>query len=338
MKRNPFEEEDELHKAIALIGTGDYDKMHKVYDNPLAVIGDCIRSTICAAPKHKLTGADFSNIEGRVTAWVAGEKSKLDIFRQYDAKKGPDPYLVTAGKILHKPPEQVTKVERQKIGKPAELGFGYQGGVKAFRKFAPDSEYTDEEIQKFKLGWRASHPNIERFWASIARAAIYAVRHPGDVVLCGPHIKLRYDDDSQCPFLVIQLPSGRHLSYPHARFCQALQLPDGGPLLMDHPKGSWGVCFKDNTAGQWRDVRGYGGLWTENIVQAIARDLLAEAMLRLDAAGFPIILHVHDEAVIESPSKSNGVKKFERLMSVVPAWGAGIPVVAKAWENERYVK
>lgn len=342
----------DINAAVAHIRTGDYRVLQKHYSNPLSVIGDCTRAMICAAPEHILIGADFSGIEARVTAWLADEYRKLDVFRDYDVKKGPDPYLVSAADIdntdvidlakRYAAEEPLARESRQR-GKAAELAFGYAGGVGAYRKFAPDTTLTDEEIEHIKNTWRTKHPNIRAMWRALHHTAWIAVNGhkkdwvPGSTVwCCNDRIGFRYDGST----LWMMLPSGRELAYPNARVINVWS-PKGTKKLIESQWGDPTLVFKDAASGMWRDVRTYGGYWTENAVQAIARDLLSEAMLRIDAAGFNIILHVHDECVIEVPKAvlKNGVEqKFTKLMMTLPSWAEGLPVVAKAWSAERYVK
>jgi DNA polymerase len=180
------------------------------------------------------------------------------------------------------------------------------GGLNAWRKFA-----------------RAAHPAIVKFWREIDCAAWTAVRERGRVIRCGP-VAFKCSG----AFLLLKLPSGRKISYPLPR------------ILGD--EGEQHVVFADNAAGQFLDCRhgqgAYGGLWTENVVSGIARDLLAEAMLRIEAAGYPIILHVHDEIVAEVPLGSGSRDEFIRLMTRRPAWALELPMAANAWQDSRYTK
>ena len=331
--------DEELEKAIAVIGAGDFEKAREVYPNPLAVIGDLIRAMICAAPGHTLVGADYSGIEARVTAWLAGETSKLEVFAKFDActdeaqKKLLDPYVVAATKIYGKPAEQITKEDRQ-IGKGAELGLGFGGGINALRKFMPNPDaFTDNELYKIRDAWRAAHPNICTLWDGLERAAWKATSKPGTTWQCGEYVTFEHDG----VFLWMTLPSGRRISYPYARKAR---------LVNKH--GAWvpsyaaelELFFKDSAAGAWRDVRLYGGYLCENLTQGVARDLLTEAMMRIEAAGFNIVATVHDEAIIEVPNADveKVTKKFAELMVEIPDWGCGIPVVAKPWASPRYTK
>jgi len=358
---------EDIEHAVEIIGTGDFERASREYDNPLSVIGDCVRAMIIAAPGHVLIGGDFSGIEARVTAWIAGEEKKVDVFRAYDAGTGPDPYIVAAGIIFNRDPVQLAVEydagkpearELRQIGKGAELAFGFQGGVKAYQRFLPnetpstasESEWRRRHGSDFRASadsfrsitfteeiknkWRRAHPNIVRFWGNIKHAAWKAVRHPGAIVSLGNNLQLTCDEQ---PFLSLTLPSGRKLSYPHARITRAFKF-DG--KIVEHERGYPMLLFKDNTSGQWRETNIYGGFLTENIVQAIARDLLAAAMLRVDRAGFKIVTHVHDECVIEVPIEdAERVKPiFTKLMMQLPEWAGGLPVVVKPWVNERYIK
>jgi len=316
---------DDLDAAIAAVATGDYQHMKQLFLRPLAVVGDCSRSNIDAPPGYRLIGSVFSSIESRDLAWVAGEDWKLDAYRRFDATHDPrdEPYVQTAARILRVPPGIVTKDQRG-IGKTCDLAFGFQGGLSAWRKFEPD-KFTDAEVETFKTEWRAAHPKIKQFWFNIDRAAVLAVRERGQVVRCG-----RIDLRCNGAFLQLKLPSGRKISYPRPR------------IILEGGSNRHRVVFADNAAGQFKDCRNgqgaYAGTWTENIVSGIARDLLAAAMLRVEAAGYPIVLHVHDELVCEVPIGFGNVEEFTRLMTRKPAWALELPIAASAWTGPRYCK
>jgi DNA polymerase len=270
-----------------------------------------------------LIGADFSSIESRVLAWAAGEQWKLEAYRRYDATHDPrdEPYCETACRIFRVPSGSYTKDSPERnVGKTCDLAFGYMGAINAWRKFEPE-RFTDDEVKNFNAEWRAAHPAIKRFWYNIDRAALTAVRERGRVTRCGP-IAFKSTGAS----LLLKLPSGRKLSYPQPRAV--------GDEQRQH------VVFADNAAGQFKDCRNgngaYGGLWTENVVSGIARDLLAEAMLRIEAAGYPIVLHVHDEIVAEVPEGFGSLDEFTHLMTRKPAWALDLPIAAKAWTGKRY--
>jgi DNA polymerase len=323
LKRPQIEDVD---AAVAAVATGNYDYVRSLYPNPLAVTGDITRSMICAAPGHQLIGADFSSIESRVLAWISDEEWKLDSYRRFDATHDPrdEPYCIIACKIFRVPDGTFNaESPERKIGKTCDLAFGYQGGLKAWRKFEPD-RFSDAEVEQFKLKWRAAHPHIKKFWYAIDRAAWQAVRQREQVIRCGRLLL-------KCTgmFLFIKLPSGRKLAYPFPR----IEMED-----LEHEV----VVFKDASSGQWRDCRGgngaYGGLWTENVVSAISRDLLAAALIRIERAGYRIVLHVHDEIICEVPIGFGSTEEFTKLMTVVPSWAYGLPIAAKAWCGPRFNK
>jgi DNA polymerase len=318
---------DDLAAAIDAVATGDYAHVKKLYPRPLAVIGDCSRSMITAALGCILIGADFSSIESRVLAWLAGEVWKLNAYCRFDATRDPrdEPYCETACKIFRVPSGSYTKDSPERsVGKTCDLAFGYQGGLNAWRKFEPD-KFSDAEVNTFKAEWRAAHPKIKQFWFDINRAAVLAVRERGQIVRCG-----RIDLKSTGAFLQLKLPSGRKISYPQPR------------LVTEGGSNKYRVVFADNAAGQFKDCRNgqgaYAGTWTENIVSGIARDLLAAAMLRVEAAGYPIVLHVHDELVCEVPIGFGSLEEFTRLMTRKPSWALELPIAASAWTGPRYCK
>jgi DNA polymerase len=257
-----------------------------------------------------------------VLAWIAGEEWKLDSYRRYDATRDPrdEAYCETACKIFRMPSGTYTK--ERSVGKTCDLAFGYMGGLNAWRKFEP-GQFSDAEVEAFKKEWRAAHRAIKQFWYDIDRAAWTAVRERGRVVRCG-----RVAFKCVGAFQFLKLPSDRKLAYPQPRII--------GDEREQH------VVFADNSAGQFRDYRhghgAYGGLWTENVVSGIARDLLAEAMLRIEAAGYPIVLHVHDELVAEVPIGSGSTEEFTQLMTRKPAWALELPIAASAWTGARYGK
>jgi DNA polymerase len=329
MKRPQVED---INAAIEAVKTGDYQHVKTLFPRQtLSVVADCIRPTVIAGFGHKLFGGDFSSIESRGLAWVVDEKWKLDSYRRYDATRDArdEPYCVTACKIYRKPPGSFTKDSPERaVGKICDLAFGYQGGRGAWRNFDPSNQFTDVEAENFKLAWRAQHLATCKFWHEINNATVLALRNPGEVVRCG-RIDLKYTG----AFLLIKLPSGRKLHYPQPRL-----------IIVKDKSGRDRACvsFKDNAAGQFKDCRNglgaYGGLWTENIVSGIARDLLAAAMLRLEAAGYAVVLHVHDEIVSEVPEGFGSIDEFTRLMIRKPAWALDLPIAASAWTGPRYCK
>ena len=355
------DEDTDIGAAINLIRMRDLDTMLMVYDDPISVVGDVLRGFVSAPEGSILRSADFSNIEGRVLAWLAGEQWKLDAFAAYDRGEGEDLYKVTAGNILDKPAKDVTKPERQSIGKVSELALGYQGGVGAmvtmsggrvdFAALFDDlcaklphhvesaAEAYDsrgkasglaprswQAMEIIKLAWRATNSSIAQLWKDVEDAAIAAVADPGAILQIG---KLRFRVSGS--FLFMQLPSGRCLAYAYPR------LADG--------ETPWGKKIKklkfmgvDSMSNKWVLQETYGGKLVENATQAVARDALVAGLLNLRSAGYPLTMHVHDEAVAETPIDFGSTSDFEAVMSKMPAWLDGCPVAASGWSAERYQK
>jgi len=328
--------------AIPTVLDGDLDTLEMLFAPPLDVISSLLRSCLIAAPGHDLIAADYSNIEGRVTAWLAGEAWKVQAFRDFDAGTGRDIYLLGAERILtllgRPPAAPLTKdcPERQGYGKVPELALGFQGGVGAFQSMAAiyNVQVTDEEADQIKVAWREAHPAIVALWRGLEDAAFKAVRRPG-VITSAAERRIRFRVKGG--FLWMVLPSGRPLAYAAPRI-EPKVMPwadrHGEPVVKDV------VSFmgEDRTTRQWCRQYGYGGLWTENAVQAIARDLLAGAMLALEAAGYPVVLTVHDEIVAEVPDAFGDLPAFEDIMCRLPAWATGLPVTAEGWRGKRYRK
>lgn len=362
------DEDTNIAEAITLIKSRNLDAMLMMYDDPISVIGDCLRGMVTAAPNKILRAADFSNIEGRVLAWLAGEQWKLDAFAAYDRKEGEDLYKVTAGNILDKPAPEITKPERQSIGKVSELALGFQGGVGAmmtmsggrvdFAELHPMlSEKMGEHAETaakgyeqrghgtgvsrewwcaaeiIKLAWRATNPNIQQFWWDLEEAAIAAVRAPGSIHGAGEYIRFRKVGS----FLFMQLPSNRCLAYAYPKILWK-RMPwtdkNGDPVYKD----ALGFMGVDSVTGKWGPQDTYGGKLSENATQAVARDVLAHSLVTLHEAGWPIVLHVHDEAVTETAADVGATEELETLMSQMPAWLDGCPVSAEGWSEERYRK
>jgi hypothetical protein len=309
----------DLDAAIDAIRSGDLRRVRGL-GAPLAIVGDASRAMICAAPGHVMIGADFSAIESRVLAWLAGETWKLDTYRKYDETGDPalEPYCQTASRILQRAVTPADEVGRG-IGKIADLAFGYGGSLGAWRKFDNSKNYNDEQIKNFCAKWRTQHAATVNFWRALESMLRRAISTKQRVTL--KNLAAEMVNDA----LYLTLPSGRRLAYPGAR------------LEPGKYQGTVQIVFKDNKGG-WNDVRGWSGVFVENVVSAISRDLLAAAMQRLEAGGYPIVLHIHDESVAEVPEGHGSIDEFLALMTALPDWAAGLPVVAKAWSGTRYTK
>ena len=313
----------EVQDAIQLIVAGDVDFLDMMYGHPMSVISSCLRGLIQAAPGHELMTVDFASIEARVVAWQAGEERVLEVFRG-DGKI----YEHAAAGIYGVPMEKVTKDQRF-IGKVACLALGYGGAVKAFQAMAKNYGVVikEEHAEEIKTNWRAANPHIVQFWYDLENAAIDAVRRPGVKVKAGKHLMFVKTGS----FLWCRLPSGRSLCYPYPSIKDKMT-PWGQMKPALHFKGV------DPISHKWCEQTTYGGKLAENTVQGVARDLLSEAMLRVEKAGIPVIMHVHDECVCEVPIGTGNLQAFEALVTEVPSWAYGLPINAEGWIGKRYRK
>jgi DNA polymerase len=316
----------QIDRVFEALPTRDPDWL-EVWGPALSVVADTLRGMIIAADGHELVRADFSNIEGRVLAWLAGEQWKLDAFRAYDAGTGPDLYKLAYAKAFGIAIEDVDAHMRQ-LGKVMELALGYAGGVGAFQSMAALYGITmsDDRADELKLAWRAAHPATVAFWYALDDAAMSAVRHPGRLTKAGPIGYVVAGNILWC-----RLPSGRLLSYVDPKI-REVETPWGA---MRDAVTYMGV---NSMTRKWERAKGYGGLFAENVTQAVARDVMAEAMLRVEAQGWPVLLTVHDEVVCETPAGAVTPEQFGAVMSEIPHWADGLPVAAEAEAGRRYGK
>lgn len=347
--------------AIRTIMYGSNVLLDMTYGKPLTIVADCIRGMIVAGPGNDLLASDFSNIEGRGVAWLARQEDKLKAFRAFDAGEGHDLYLIAAGGILGLPPEEARPYRQ--IGKVSELSMGYQGGPGAFANMAKNyglkigqhydvvwslsrPDFKEKALEGWaqrgkksgmderswlaaevvKLGWRAKHPRIVELWKDIEAAAIQAVLNPGQIVQCG-YVKYRKAGS----FLFCRLPSGRALCYPYPTLKEGMT-PWGEPKYELRYKSIHQYTKK------WEEKAFYGGLGVENITQAVSRDVMAEAMQRVDPEGYKVVLTVHDEVVSEVPEGFGSLEEFNQLMTISPVWADGFPIVVAGWRGKRYRK
>jgi DNA polymerase bacteriophage-type len=288
----------------------------------LSDAADLGRAVICAGADRRFLLADFSGVESRIGAWVAGESSKAKQWKRFDDTGDPktEPYYILGLKFGL--PEDTAR----KIGKVADLAFLYCGSIGAWRNLSKDDGRSDKDILSLRDLWRNAHPNIVRMWKTCERAALRAMHNPGATIPAGK-LSFRYDGEF---FLFMRLPSGRELAYPE-------------PRLITDKFGREAIIFKDNANGKFVDCRhgqgAFGGTWFQNAVQAIARDILAEALLRLEAAGYPVVLHIHDEVVCEVPNGVGTLEEFAKLMTTLAAWADGLPIaIGKPRNGQRFAK
>lgn len=305
---------DQIDKVRELVRDRDLDTLELIYDSVPDVLSQLIRTALIAKPGHTFLVADYAAIEARVTAYLAGEKWRQDVFRE-----GGDIYCASASQMFHVPVVKhgINGELRQK-GKIAELALGYGGGVNALLAFGADKMgLTEDEMQEIVTNWRAASPKIPRFWRDTENAARKALENPGRTFTIPCGVKYRRDGVA----LRCQLPSGRVLSYWAARI------------------GDDGICFmaQNQTTRKWEKTGTWGGKLVENIVQAYARDCLATAMLRLDAAGYKICFTVHDEVIAEMPEGSRWEDMAE-IMGQPISWAPGLLLRADGYETPFYMK
>lgn len=302
-------------------------------ERPLDAMSQSLRAMLVAAPGKDLIAADYSAIEARVLAWLADAKPVLDIF---DA--GGDVYVSAAATIIGKAVEKVTKQDRQ-LGKVCTLALGYQMGVLKFIDTARRAPYwvtlDRKEAYRVQRAWRDNNPEIVAFWKEIEEACQNAVGNKGTVFEVGPHLKVRCNKKA----LMIQLPSGRVLRYwrPQVKRVkkEIVSVDEHGELVKNEFESMELQFFTvgKNKSRMTREST-YGGKLTENVTQAVARDLLAYALVALDSRGFDVVLHVHDSAAAEVDAGTRSVEEFCRRMGETPKWAAGCPVATEGYRSK----
>lgn len=307
----------DLALARDLVKDGRYDELEMLFDSTPGVLSELIRTAFVPKPGTRFIVADFSAIEARVIAWLAGEQWRLEVFEQ-----GGDIYCASASQMFHVPVEKHGQNAhlRQK-GKIAELALGYGGSTGALVAMgALDMGLTEEELPELVKQWRSANPHITRLWWDVDEAATKAVEDKTETAVGS----IRFVYQSKKLFVV--LPSGRSLCYMR-------------PDFTSNRFGNRSLCYKGvGESKKWTTIETYGPKLVENIVQATARDILAMAMLRLQNAGFEIVMHIHDEAVLEVPIGQSSVNEICSIMSETPPWAQGLPLRADGYECEFYKK
>ena len=284
---------------------------------PMEAMSSCLRGMLIASQDNRLLCADYSSIEARALAWLADHNDVLEVF-----EGGKDIYKFTAATMYGIEYGEVDKDQRF-VGKVATLALGYQGGVRAFQKMAEvyGADVDEKQALKIRNDWRDANDPIVKLWVTTERAARNAVSYKGNVYPAAKG-EFKYVNGD----LLFKLPSGRILSFPEAKLAEG----DRGLDLI--------YSGMNNHTHRWGQIKAYGGSLVQSITQAVARDLLAEAVLRLEDRGYPVVLHVHDEIVADVPKDKGSLEEFEELMCVLPGWAKGIPVEAEGYESERYKK
>jgi len=335
----------DLDLARQLTAQGDFETLETLFGEPAFVFSELVRTAFIPSLGCRFCVSDFSAIEARVIAWIAGEQWVLDAFRA-----GKDIYCETASMMYHVPVVKhgVNGELRQK-GKIATLACGYQGGVGAMKAMDSSGSIPEEEMQSIVDHWREANPMIVKLWRDYelaAKAAIKehttkrrGIRVPADNLDAREHMAggpvrpysvregVRVEFSYKNGNLLIRLPSGRRLCYYHARVRQ------------DGWKESITYMGVNQTTKQWQEVETYGGKIVENIVQATARDCLAEAMQRVAAMGYSIVMHVHDEMIVDVPVEDkDALARINKAMSDPISWAPGLPLRGDGYETTFYKK
>ena len=312
LRRNNLKD---LDLARSLVKNRDYETMEILYESPSDILSQLIRTAFIAKEGTRFIISDFSAIEARVLAWLAGEQWVLDAF-----ENGEDIYCRTASRMFGVPVEKhgVNGRLRQK-GKIATLACGYQGALGALKAMGGiEMGLSEDELQSIVDSWREANPNIVSIWWDIDSVVKRVVKTRSKEEY--KNLVISYEKG----ILFIELPSKRRLAYPKAK-------------IGTNRFGGESIVYEGIVVGnKWDKIESYGGKFVENIVQAIARDILAEAMMRLEQKGFNIVMHIHDEVVIESNSSS--IEEINEIMSIVPSWAPGLILDADGFESDFYKK
>jgi DNA polymerase bacteriophage-type len=320
---NPKAVED----CIQIINSGSLAAMEYYFDDALAALAGCLRGLFISKPGHDLICSDYHSIEAVVLAAIAGEEWRLEVFRTHGKI-----YEMSASKITGIPfHEFITHIDghhpMRKLGKVAELASGYQGWIGAWKNFGADDYFQEEEMKQHILAWRNASPAIVRLWHSLQAAAVAAISEPGKIYEYRGIQYIVVNDILYCRLL-----SGRFLYYHKPRLVYSE--PEKPNISFE----TWNTNPKYGKPG-WVRMDTYGGKLTENIVQATARDIFAWAVVNLEKAGYPIVLHVYDEICAEIPENWGSLEEFERIMVDLPAWCKDWPIKASGgWREKRYRK
>lgn len=308
---------EDLELARRLVREGRFEDVEMLYDSTPKVLSELIRTAFVPEPGCRFVVADFSAIEARVLAWLAGERWRLEVFSSHGKI-----YEASASAMFHVPIEEVTKGSplRQK-GKIAELGLGYGGAAGALVSMgALDMGFSEDDLPPLVAAWRRANPHITQFWWDVDKAAVEAVtKRTGTRA---GRITFEY----RSGILFVTLPSGRKLAYVK-------------PRMAVNKFGREGLTYEGILENKkWGRIETYGPKLVENIVQGTARDLLAEAMLRVEKKGYPIVMHCHDEIIAEVPEGSGSVEEMCEVMAARPSWAEGLPLRADGYECPFYQK
>ena len=318
-----------LDGARELVKSKNVNALKLIYGNVSDTLSQLIRTAFIPAPGNIFAIADFSAIEARIIAWLAGEQWRLDVFATHGKI-----YEASASQMFGVPIEKITKgnpeYELRQKGKIAELALGYQGSTGALLSMgAVNMGIPEEELPEIVQRWRASNPRIVDLWYSAEKAAIHTVKTGQPTGVRGLIFAREIDSKNKQDFLTITLPSKRKLYYAK-------------PTLGEGRFGNEAIFYYgiDQESKKWTQIQTYGGKLVENCVQAIARDCLAENMMRLHNAGYKIVMHIHDEVVLEIPEEGSEdtLKHICDIMGQPLSWAPGLLLKADGFVSKYYKK
>lgn len=320
-----------LEFARELVKGRKLDALRIVYGSPNDTLSQLIRTAFVAAPGNVLIDADFSAIEARVISWLADEEWRLEVFRTHGKI-----YEASASQMFGVPLERIKKgnpeYSLRQRGKVAELALGYQGGVPAMRQMDTGkllADLPDEEIKDIVDKWRNTNPKIHNLWYSFNDAAIRVIQNGGSLRVRCCTFARECDCIRGTTCMTISLPSGRKLYYVE-------------PAVGENRWGGPSITYMGvNDKNKWGRIETYGGKLVENVVQAIARDCLAQAIEHLEAAGLPVVFHIHDEVVIDTAAFDTNdamLDKVVKIMSTPIPWAEGLPLGADGWVGAFFKK
>lgn len=341
-----------VEDALRAISKRDLAHVEALWGDATGIVAGCLRGLFSAPPGYDLICSDYAAIEAVVLAFMAGEEWRMEVFRThgkiYEAGASQITGIPFDDMMRHKQETGQHHPTRKKIGKVSELASGYQGWIGAWKNFGAGDFMDDDEIKKAILSWRAASPSIVEFWGGqwrkdpdrwnftpelygVEGAAISAVMYPG---VAFQFRQVTYQVKNNV--LYCKLPSGRLLNYHRPKLLQDTNPLDQEVLTLSYE--GWNSDYKKGPVG-WTSLYTYGGKLTENIIQAVARDILAHAMLSLDKSGYEIVLHVHDEIVAQVLEGLGSIEQFEKVMATMPEWCKDWPIrAAGGWRGKRYRK
>ena len=321
---------DPIELARELVTDRKTTAVRCLYGSVSDTLSQLIRTAFIASPGNVLIDADFSAIEARVISWLAGEQWRLEVFRTHGKI-----YEASASQMFGVPIELIKKGNPEYAlrakGKVAELALGYQGSSGALINMgALDMGLHEEELPDIVQRWRTANRHIQSLWYEMDEGARQVIGFGGAVNVHGLWLAREYDYNQGVYCFTITLPSGRKLFYINPKI--------GTNRFGGESITYWGM---NQTSKKWKEIETYGGKLTENVVQAIARDCLAEAIERLEAAGFPIVFHVHDEVVIDIKPYADNKAMLQQVVDIMkqpPAWAADMPLNAAGWVGDFFTK